>query len=100
MAKIRKMFVGIFLLATVGGLAYYTYGYINAENRVREICFQIKPGMSRAELKTFGSEHGLRSNPPDAGIYYMAETRTFGRYACKVVLDQGVVKQAEYDFAD
>jgi hypothetical protein len=101
MAKSRKLLMVIFSLVVAGGFAYYCYGYVTAEARVKEICSQIKPGMPRGELEAFGTTHGLRSrNLPESGIYFMAETRTFGRYACKIVLERGAVKEAEYNFAD
>lgn len=31
---------------------------------------------------------------------YLAETRSFGRHACKVLMEKGAVKQAEHNYTD
>lgn len=90
----------LFTLLTIGGAAYYIYGFATAERRIKEVCSQIKPGMSMSQLQTFGVEHGLMRAHNKSGINYLMESRTYGRYGCKVVLEAGVVKDAEYNFAD
>ncbi|MBS1197951.1 MAG: hypothetical protein H6R18_1736 [Proteobacteria bacterium] len=91
----------IFGLLILGGIAYFLYGFATAENRVKSVCVQIKPGMSISELNAFGIKHGL--NPPTgkgSGITFMVEAKTYGRYGCKVLLESGSVKNAEYSFVD
>ncbi len=64
--------IGILIL---GSLAYCGYGYATAEQRVRALCAEISPGMS-------------------------IESRTFGRYGCRVDTENGVVKRSAFSFAD
>lgn len=90
----------LFALLAVGGVAYYIHEFASAERRIKEVCSQIKPGMSMLQLQTFGVEQGLTRPHTESGINYMVERRTYGRYGCKLLLEAGVVKEAEYNFAD
>ena len=87
-------------LILIGGLAYSVYGYMTAEERMKVTCASIKPGMSFADLKEFAQRHGLLSPKRDSGLMYLAESRSFGRHACKVILEQGIVKHSEHNYAD
>lgn len=90
-----------FVILAIGGIAYYCYGFSTAESRLKEVCNLIKPGMSIAQLRDFGVEHGLAPKPHnESGVNFIKETRTYGRYGCKVILEAGIVKSAEYNFAD
>ena len=100
MGRVRRT-VGISIgLILVGGIAYWAYGYATAEDRMKATCAAIKPGMSFAELKEFALSHGLLTPKRDSGVMYLGEGRSFGRHACKVLLEQGVVKQSEHNYAD
>lgn len=90
----------LFGLVLAGGLTYCTYGYVTAESRLNALCAEISPGMSFRELEAFSARHGLRSPRNPSGVNYLVETRTFGRYGCRVLLEGGVVKKSEYTFAD
>lgn len=81
------------------GVSYYGYNFLGAEERVRRLCSQIQPDMPVARLREFASAHGLSPLPPDSGVGYIVESKTFGRFGCKVLLEGGVVKEAEYNFA-
>lgn len=100
MKKIRQGVKLAMLAAIAASMAYCTYGYTSAETRVKTWCAQIAPGMPLAELQSFAREHGLGPIPRDSGIRYLVESRTFGRYGCKLELDNGVVKTSTYHFAD
>ncbi len=63
-------------------------------------CAAIKPGMSFGELKDFAARHGLLAPRRETGITYLAEGRSFGRHTCKVLLEQGIVKRSEHNYAD
>jgi len=90
--------IGVLVLA---GISYVFYSFISAEGRLKEVCSQIKPGMPVAELRAFGKKHGLGPQPSgESGVHYMVESRTFGRYGCKVTLEAGIVKSADYNNAD
>jgi hypothetical protein len=58
--------------------------------------------MSVADLLTLAEDKGLGPRRLDAAtkLAYLAETRSFGRHACRVELDHGVVKSATYNYAD
>lgn len=87
-------------LILVGGIVYQIYGYATGKDRMKATCAAIKPGMTVSELKEFAHSHGLHSPKRDSGLMYLAEARSFGRYACKVLLETGVVKQSEHNYAD
>lgn len=84
----------------VSSVAYCSYSFGGAEKRIRKTCSEIIPGMTVASLRSFADDHGL--NPPhtNSGIVFLAETKSFGRWACKVELEKGMVKGSEYNFAD
>jgi hypothetical protein len=84
----------------LGAIAYFSYIFLSAENRVREACAEVKPGMTLAGLRAFAELHGMRKPTRDTGIDFLVETKTFGRFGCKVTLESGVVWKAEYNFAD
>ncbi|MBK9625062.1 MAG: hypothetical protein IPO38_11235 [Rhodocyclaceae bacterium] len=100
MKKLRR-----YLLISLGipllGMAYCTSNFLTAESRVRTACERITPGMSRADLAQYARTHGLAPTPTiETGTSWMVETKTYGRYGCKVLLEAGLVKQADYHFAD
>jgi hypothetical protein len=86
-------------LLLLGGLGYYIYGFASAESRLTARCAKIKPGLSIEELRVFAVEHGLRA-PRGEGLNYLVETKTFGRYGCRVTVENKTVKESRYDFAD
>lgn len=86
----------------LGGLGYCTYLYSSAESRLSEICSKIPPGFSLEELREFAERHGMNGHGaslPDSGDVFMVEEKTYGRYGCRILLEGGRVKKAEYDFA-
>ena len=86
--------IGLLLAVFFG---YFFYSLNTAPARMMEVCSQIKPGMTHAQLKTFAEEHGL-SQPPkkESGATFLGESRSYGRFTCRVVLEAGVVKSSEY----
>ena len=56
----------------------------------------------RADALTgFAQAHGMHPLPHESGVNYMVETRTFGRWGCRVELKDGVVTApAVYSFSD
>ena len=97
----RKVIVSSISLFAAGGIAYIFFGFSSAEERIKEVCSQIKPGMAIAQLSAFGVVHGLAPQPRnESGVNYMVERKSYGRYGCKVVLEAGLVKTVEYHFAD
>lgn len=87
-------------LVLAGGISYCTYNFASAEGRVRELCSEIQPGMPGLQLREFARAHRLGPPPGESGVSYIVESKSFGRYGCKVLLEDGFVKTAEYSFAD
>ncbi len=100
MSVLRRVLhvVGFFIAA---GIVYVFYGFVTAEDRIKEVCSQIKPGMPASELRVFAGKHGLGPHPPsESGVNFLVESKTFGRYGCKVELVDGIVKDVEYNFSN
>jgi hypothetical protein len=55
--------------------------------------------MTATELRAFALGHGLGPTPKETGINYIVETKTFGRWGCKVDMESGLVKAVTYNFA-
>jgi hypothetical protein len=98
--KLRQAINSAAGLALLGGLAYCSYTYLTAESRVRGICAAIPSGSTLQFLTEFASSHGLSAPSAGSDVVIMAETRTFGRYACKAHMKDGVVTLVEYERAD
>lgn len=82
------------------GVSFCAYNFLSAETRVRGLCPQITPGQPVAELRAFALSHGLHPEPHEDGVNFLMESRTFGRFGCKVTLQRGLVLQSEYTFSD
>lgn len=67
-----------------------------------DVCNQIKPGMTINQLLEVAEENGLGPRKLNVGtkLAYLAEARSFGRHACRVELDAGIVKSVTYNYAD
>lgn len=101
MGRFRKVISVILGVAILGGPSYCAYNFVSAESRLRSICSKIQPGMTIKELREFASVHGLSPEPKkESGINYIVETKTYGRFGCKVTTETGFVKESEYHFAD
>lgn len=96
MHRFWRTVVASFGVVAIGGISYCSFNFAGAEHRVQELCSRIQPGMSIAELHAFVSAHALRPMPRDSGISYVMESKSFGRHGCKVNVEAGVVKAAEY----
>jgi len=90
----------VFGVPLLFGMAYFSYALATGEQRVREVCEQIKPGVTLVQLKEFAEYHGLTAPSKDSGVTYLGESRTYGRFTCKLVLDAGIVQSSEYSRAD
>lgn len=83
-------------------VAYFAYSLATGRERMTDLCRQITPGMTIDRLLMLAQDNGLGPRRLDAGtkLAYLAETRSFGRHACRVELEHGVVKSATYNYAD
>jgi hypothetical protein len=90
--------VGILIL---GSLAYCGYGYATAEQRIGALCAEISPGTNIDSLRSFATSHGMKyPSPNDSGVNHLVESRTFGRFGCRVDTENGVVKRSAFFTAD
>ena len=82
--------------------SWFLYSMSTAKERMTAICQGIQPGMPFHELQVYASSHGLGPSPrhETAPLIYLAESRSFGRHACRVELKEGKVLNAHYNFAD
>lgn len=86
--------LGLWLVIGVGLIAYRLAG---ANDRVTAVCESIKPGTNVEQLAVMDDKKGLRFKPApmkDAEVVYLPETRSGGRYGCRIRLHQDVVKEA------
>lgn len=90
----------VFGVPVLFGIAFFYNALATGEQRMTEVCAQIEPGMSLAQLRDFAADHGLSQPGMDAGVAYLGEGKTYGRFACKVELEAGVVKSSAYSHAD
>jgi hypothetical protein len=84
---------GIPIVLTV---IFVYYFMSTAEERMRSNCEHIRPGISIEQLALFAKEHNLTTPNKEATINFLEEKRNFGRHACKIVFDAGLVKSSEY----
>lgn len=100
MNKLFKRIASGVGLCFLGILAYVFYIFYSAEGRVTEICSAIHSGMSVPELNEFSASHGLGPAVTDStGVKFIVEKKSFGRYGCKVTIENGHVSSAEYNFS-
>ena len=100
MNPVAKGLLFVFGVPVLFGISYFYYALSTGEKRMTQVCAQIQPGMNLAQVKGLAEEHGLKAPSRDSGVTYLPETKTYGRFACKVVLDAGIVKSSEYNYAD
>lgn len=97
-----RRIVSLFGVAILLYAAYTFYSQLTGKERMTEVCKLITPGMTVEQLAAFAKEHGLGPGTPHAGtkLTYLAERRSFGRHACRVELDVGIVTSVTYNYAD
>jgi hypothetical protein len=87
-------------LMIVSIIAYLLYAFGGAEARMKKLCLEITPGMTFSELKALSQNRGVTAPQRLSGVNYLVETKSFGRWGCKVDLESGVVTHSEYLFSD
>ena len=99
---LRQKINAVVGLALLGCLAYCSYGYLTAESRVRAACAAIPVGATLTQLIQVARAHGLTTPNGSYGnaVQTLTDTRSFGRYGCRVHMKNGAVALVEYDFAD
>jgi hypothetical protein len=83
-------------------VAYFAYSLATGKERMTGVCAQIGSGMTIDQLLKLAEDNGLgpRHLNAETKLAYLAEYRSFGRHACRVELNGGIVKNATYNFAD
>jgi hypothetical protein len=100
MRQFIKIVGSVIALVVVAQIAYFMFSLATGEARMRKHCGEIRAGMSFQEVQRYAEAHGLLSPRRESGVNFLAESRSFGRFACKVTLEAGVVRSSEYNFAD
>lgn len=100
MSALTKGLLLVFGAPLLIGVAYFYGSLATGEERMRQVCAEIKPGASLTQVKDIAAEHGLSAPTKDSGVAHLAEGRTYGRFSCAVEFEAGVVKSSIYSFAD
>lgn len=105
LSHFRTLLKWVVRVAGIGFLVYAGYFYYSlttGKERMTEVCSQMNPGMPVEQLIRMAKKHNLGPSmpKPDTKLAYLAERRSFGRHACRVELENGVVKNATYNYAD
>ncbi len=101
--SLRQMIAGIATTIAAFGVAYFIYSAATGRERMTEVCRRIAPGMNVSQLMAYAERHGLgprRHIDSRTRLAYLAETRTMGRHACRIELEEGRVRSASYNYAD
>lgn len=100
MSPLKKGLGILFGLPILLSIVFFYYFLSTGEERIKAVCAQITPGMTSARLKDFSRENRLNAPGKESGVVFLAESRSFGRHACKIELDAGVVSSSDYSFTD
>ena len=99
MSPIAKGLVMLFGFPAMLAVIFFYYFLSTGEERMRDTCALITPGMSHAEAVTVSHDHNLSAPAKDVQIAVLEERRSFGRHTCQVTFEAGIVKSAEYRLA-
>lgn len=80
-------------------VVFFYYFLSTGEDRMRDTCALITPGMSHAEAVKVSHDHNLSAPASDVPVATLEELRSFGRHRCEVRFEAGVVTSAEYRLA-
>ena len=97
---VRTIVVTSIVLVVAIAAANWMLGSAYAERRVKAACARIQAGMPFTELEEIAARHALLAPGSASGTVYLADRSSFSRHACKVTLEQGVVKHSEYNHPD
>lgn len=93
--------IGPFLFAALFGyIAYFYYSLATGDDRMARICAGFNPGMTRADAEKHATKSGLMPLKQDDGVVFLGETKTMGRYTCRIDMRMGVVQSSVVNFAD
>ncbi|MBP9713896.1 MAG: hypothetical protein KBD60_09440 [Sterolibacterium sp.] len=102
MKKAFKRLLSLTGIALLLWVVWFVFSMATAQERMTAICQGIPPGMSVHDLQAYAADHGLgpRHLTESTPLAYLAESRSFGRHACRVELAHGRVVSVRYNFAD
>ena len=100
MSPLAKGLGALFGLPIVLAIIFFSYFNLTGEDRMRAVCKEVKPGMTQAQLNRFVQDNRLDAAGADNGASVLGDARSYGRHTCKVTMEAGAVKAAQYSFAD
>jgi hypothetical protein len=100
MSPLTKGLAALFGLPIVLAVIFFSYFNLTGEDRMRAVCKEVKPGMTKAQMNQFVLDKRLNGSVEDRGASVLGDSRSYGRHACKVTMEAGAVKAAEYSLAD
>ena len=100
MSPLAKGLAALFGLPIVLAVIFFSYFNLTGEDRMRAVCKEVKPGMTQAQLNQFVLDNRLNGSAGDRGVSFLGDSRSYGRHTCKVTMEAGTVKAAQYSFAD
>jgi hypothetical protein len=100
MSPLAKGLGALFGLPIVLAIIFFSYFNLTGEDRMRAVCKEVKPGMTQAQLNRFVQDNRLDVAGADNGASVLGDARSYGRHACKVTMEAGAVKAADYILAD
>lgn len=100
MSPLAKGLGALFGLPIVLAIIFFSYFNLTGEDRMRAVCGEVKPGMTRAQVNQFALDKRLDGSAADRGVSFLGDSRSYGRHSCKVTMEADTVKAAQYSFAD
>jgi hypothetical protein len=100
MSPLHKGLAALFGLPIVLAVIFFSYFNLTGEDRMRAVCKEVKAGMTAAQLKQFVQDKRLNGPVEDRGVSFFGDPRSYGRHSCKVTMEAGAVKAAEYSLSD
>ncbi len=100
MSPLKKGLAALFGLPLVLAVIFFSYFNLTGEDRMRAVCGEVKPGMTRAQVNQFVLDKRLDGSAGDRGVSFLGDSRSYGRHSCKVTMEAGTVKAAQYSLAD
>jgi hypothetical protein len=100
MTPLAKGLGALFGLPIILAIVFFTYFNRTGEDRMRAICSEVKPGMTQAQMDRFVLDKRLDGFAADKAVNVLGDPRSYGHHTCKVTMEAGTVKAAEYRFAD
>ena len=87
-------------LLLLGVVIYYVSNFVTADTRVRNLCSKVTVGMTTDNLNAYAGRVGLGPPARSSGTSFLVESKTFGRYGCRVEATDGVIRSAKYDVSN